>query len=56
MQIDMHFACVSFAHVCVPLYHGALLNKHKCKNEILENFMMAVAELFEGKVLHRLYA
>ena len=35
---------------------GTLLKKHKCKNEILENFMMAIAEFFEGKALHRLYA
>ena len=56
MQTDMHFACISSAYVCVPLFHGTLFKKHKCKNEILENVMMAIAEVFEGKALHRLYA
>ena len=42
--------------MCVFLFHGTLFKKHKCKNEILENVMMAIAEVFEGKALHRLYA
>lgn len=42
----MYFACISSAHVYVPLSHWTSLTKQRFTYEIIENFIMAIAEPF----------